>query len=78
MAALGIGPGDEVIVPEITWIASAAPITYLGGSLGGDNARRVQFWPVSGRAMQRFVDDAAQIRNLREVPVRRAGSHWRW
>ncbi len=30
MAALGIGPGDEVIVPELTWIASAAPITYLG------------------------------------------------
>jgi perosamine synthetase len=29
MAALGIGPGDEVIVPEITWIASAAPIVYL-------------------------------------------------
>jgi len=30
MTALGIGPGDEVIVPECTWIASAAPITYLG------------------------------------------------
>ena len=28
--ALGIGPGDEVIVPDITWIASIAPITYLG------------------------------------------------
>ncbi len=30
LAALGVGPGDEVIVPEITWIGSAAPITYLG------------------------------------------------
>jgi perosamine synthetase len=30
MAALGIGPGDEVILGEINWIASAAPITYLG------------------------------------------------
>src|SRR5712671_5585940 len=29
LLALGIGPGDEVIVPECTWIASAAPITYL-------------------------------------------------
>ncbi|MFC1677259.1 DegT/DnrJ/EryC1/StrS family aminotransferase, partial [Planctomycetota bacterium] len=28
-AALGIGPGDEVIAPDITWIASVAPITYL-------------------------------------------------
>lgn len=32
MTALGIGPGDEVIVPECTWIASAAPITYLGAT----------------------------------------------
>ncbi len=30
MAALGIGPEDEVILPEITWTASMAPITYLG------------------------------------------------
>jgi len=29
LAALGIGPGDEVIVPDTTWIASAAPITYV-------------------------------------------------
>ena len=27
-------------------------IQYLGGSLRGDQARRVQFWPVSGRARQ--------------------------
>src|SRR5687768_12189764 len=26
LAAAGIGCGDEVIVPEITWIASATPI----------------------------------------------------
>jgi perosamine synthetase len=32
LLALGIGPGDEVIVPEITWIASAAPITYVGAT----------------------------------------------
>lgn len=29
LTALGITEGDEVIVPECTWIASAAPITYL-------------------------------------------------
>jgi perosamine synthetase len=32
LAALGVGPGDEVIVPEITWIASAAPAVYLGAT----------------------------------------------
>lgn len=29
LTALGIKDGDEVIVPECTWIATAAPITYL-------------------------------------------------
>lgn len=29
LTALGVSEGDEVIVPENTWIASAAPITYL-------------------------------------------------
>lgn len=30
LAALGVGPGDEVILADINWIASAAPVTYLG------------------------------------------------
>lgn len=30
LAALGVGPGDEVIYPDITWIASASPTKYLG------------------------------------------------
>ena len=30
MAGLGIGPGDEVILADINWIASAAPIVHLG------------------------------------------------
>ena len=32
LAALGIGPGDEVIVPDVTWIASVAPVIYLGAT----------------------------------------------
>lgn len=32
LLALGIGPGDEVVVPDITWIASAAPVSYVGAS----------------------------------------------
>ena len=32
LAAKGVGAGDEVIVPEGTWIASAAPITYVGAT----------------------------------------------
>lgn len=30
LAALDIGPGDEVIIGDTNWIASASPITYLG------------------------------------------------
>lgn len=30
LAAAGVGQGDEVIVPDVTWIASVAPVTYVG------------------------------------------------
>ena len=32
LLSLGVGPGDEVIVPDITWIATAAPIQYVGAT----------------------------------------------
>ena len=32
LAASGIGPGDEVIVPDLTWIASVAPVVYMGAT----------------------------------------------
>jgi dTDP-4-amino-4,6-dideoxygalactose transaminase len=31
LAAIGVGPGDEVIVPAYTWIASAAAVVMVGG-----------------------------------------------
>ena len=30
LLSLGAGPGDEVIVPDVTWIASSAPVSYVG------------------------------------------------
>jgi perosamine synthetase len=30
LAALGVGPGDEVVVADATWIASIAPAVHLG------------------------------------------------
>jgi perosamine synthetase len=32
LVALGIGPGDEVVVPDLTWIATVAPVTYVGAT----------------------------------------------
>jgi perosamine synthetase len=32
LAALDIGPGDEVIVPEITWVATANAVRYVGAT----------------------------------------------
>src|SRR5438270_7535176 len=32
LAGLGIGSGDEVIVPDATWIATSAPISYVGAT----------------------------------------------
>lgn len=32
LLAMGIGPGDEVIIPDITWIATVAPVIYVGAT----------------------------------------------
>jgi perosamine synthetase len=32
LLAIGAGSGDEVIVPDVTWIATAAPISYVGAT----------------------------------------------
>lgn len=32
LAALGLGPGDEVIVPDITWVATGNAVLYVGAT----------------------------------------------
>ena len=32
LLALDVKPGDEVVVPDATWIASAAPVSYVGAA----------------------------------------------
>lgn len=33
LKVVGVGPGDEVIVPDITWVASASPVLHLGATV---------------------------------------------
>ena len=32
LLALGVGPGDEVIVPDVTWVATANAVVYTGAT----------------------------------------------
>ena len=32
LAAIGVGPGDEVIVPALTWVATASAVAYTGAT----------------------------------------------
>ncbi len=50
-------------------------INYIGGSLGGDAGRRLQFWPVSGRARQAVIA-ASKILPLEtpSIPLKPSGT----
>lgn len=50
LAALGVGPGDEVIVPAFTWISTANVVEHLGA--------KVVFCDVDPRTFNLNVDDA--------------------
>jgi perosamine synthetase len=54
LMAHGIGPGDEVIVPETTWIATAAPITYVGATPIFADVEP-DTWCISVESMRRLV-----------------------
>lgn len=54
LLALGIGPGDEVIVPDATWIASVAPISYVGATpVFADIDEKS--WCLSASAMEQVI-----------------------
>lgn len=44
-------------------------ITIVGKSLGGTSGRRLEYWPVSGRARQNFIGDAVLPLAPRPAPV---------
>lgn len=44
-------------------------IPVISASLGGRRARRVEFWPATGRARQREVEGAPPLREVAPAPV---------
>ena len=54
LVALGVGYGHEVIVPDVTWIASAAPVTYVGATpVFADIDRKT--WCLDARAFESLI-----------------------
>jgi perosamine synthetase len=56
LAALNIGPGDEVIVPDITWIASVAPIVHLGARVRFADIDPVT-WCIDPESVESLITD---------------------
>lgn len=49
-------------------------IALVGGSLGGRSARRVEFWPATGRARQREADQPVGRQEAAPIPAPAAGA----
>jgi perosamine synthetase len=52
--ALGLGPGDEVILPEATWVATAAPIWYVGAEPVFADIE-ADSWCISAASVERLI-----------------------
>jgi chemotaxis protein CheD len=47
----------------------AEGISYMGGSTGGPQGRRIQYWPVSGRARQILLVATAEVEQPIKLPA---------
>jgi perosamine synthetase len=54
LAGLGVGEGDEVIVPDATWIATSAPISYVGATPVFADIDR-ESWCLDAAAFERAI-----------------------
>lgn len=52
----GIGPGDEVIVPDFTWFATAAPLLYIGAKPVFVDVDR-DTWCISPESVEEHITD---------------------
>jgi len=68
MLALDLRPGDEVIVPESTWVATAAPLAYLGAvPVFADVDPRT--WGIAAESLERCLsEDGTDLRESAHPP----------
>ena len=54
LKALDIGPGDEVIVPDMTWVSAAAAVAYVGATPVFADVDKVN-WCLSAESIERCI-----------------------
>ena len=73
MLSFDIGPGDEVIVPDLTWVASVAPITFVGAKPVFADIDPIT-WCISPESMERCITEKTKA----VVVVDLLGNHPEW
>lgn len=66
LSALGVGPGDEVIVPSLTYIATANAVTYCGATPVFADCHQ-ETWNITAEAIQPLITD--KTRGIIIVPL---------
>lgn len=60
LLALGVGPGDEVIVPEVTWIATASAVVYTGATPVFADIRP-DSWVLDSEKVERLITPRTKV-----------------
>lgn len=68
LRALGVGPGDEVVAPTLTFVASVNPVTYLGAKLAFIDSER-QSWNLDPQRLEEFLRRRAHQGKLPKVCI---------
>ncbi len=68
LRALGVGPGDDVLCPTLTFVASANPIVYLGARPVFVDSER-ESWNLDAALVAQHLEDAAKRGRLPKAVV---------
>jgi perosamine synthetase len=60
LAAIGVGPGDEVIVPDCTWIGSTAGIHYLGAKTVFADIQKDN-WCIDPLSVKKLISERTKV-----------------